>query len=179
MLRIIILAASLTLSGAAAAAPEQLRPVVPEADGWIVIPQSALQPDPKMTYRMVFDARKGGTKPDELVPAINLAASELNTFVAAKVPREHYKIAMVFHGSAADDGLLDNAHYKAKYGVDNPNLKPLAEMRAAGVEIYVCGEQLIGDGIDFKWLTPDVTIANDGLLALTVFQNKGYAILTF
>src|SRR3954470_23641179 len=131
MSRATIIAVSMLLAGAATAAPEQLRPVVPEADGWIVIPESALKPDPKMTYRMVFDARKGGAKPDELVPAINLAASELNTFVAARVPREHYKIAMVFHGSAADDGLLDNAHYKAKYGVDNPNLKPLAEMRAA------------------------------------------------
>ena len=179
MLKAIILIASIAFAGAALAAPEQLRPVVPEADGWIVIPDSALQPDPKMSYRMVFDARKGGTKPGDLVPAINLAASELNTFVAAKVPRDHYKIAMVFHGSGADDGLLDDAHYKAKYGVDNPNLKPLAEMRAAGVEIYVCGEQLIGDGIDFTWLTPGVTVANDGLLALTVFQNKGYAILTF
>lgn len=179
MLKAIMLVMSFALASGAVAAPEQLRPVVPEADGWIDIPNAALRPDPKMTYRMVFDARKGGAKPSELVPAINLAASELNTFVAAKVPKAHYKIAMVFHGSGADDGLLDNARYKAKYGVDNPNLKPLAEMRAAGVEIYVCGEQLIGDGIDFKWLTPGVTVANDGLLALTMFQNKGYAILTF
>jgi intracellular sulfur oxidation DsrE/DsrF family protein len=167
------------LPGAACAAPEQLRPVVPEADGWIVIPEAALKPDPKLSYRMVFDTRKGGAKPGDLVPAINLAASELNTFVAAQVPRSHYKIAMVFHGAAADDGLLDNSHYRAKYGVDNPNLKPLAEMRAAGVEIYVCGEQLIGDGIEFKWLISDVTVANDGLLALTVFQNRGYALLAF
>jgi len=179
MLKTIITVAAITVASAAYAAPEQLRPVVPEADGWIDIPNAALRPDPKMTYRMVFDARKGGARPSDLVPAINLAASELNTFVAAKVPKAHYRIAMVFHGSAADDGLLDNAHYKAKYGVDNPNLKPLAQMRAAGVEIYVCGEQLIGDGLDFKWLTPDVTVANDGLLALTVFENKGYAILTF
>ena len=85
-----------------------------------------------------------------------------------------------FDGRLLDlDGLLDKARYKAKYGVDNPNLKPLAKMRATGVEIYVCGEQLMGDGIDFKWLTPDVTVANDGLLALTVFQNQGYAVLAF
>lgn len=179
MLKTTITVAAITVASVTYAAPQQLRPVVPETDGWIDIPNAALTPNPKMFYRMVFDVRKGGAKPSQLVPAINLAASELNTFVAAKVPKSHYRIAMVFHGSGADDGLLDNAHYKAKYGVDNPNLKPLAEMHAAGVEIYVCGEQLIGDGIDFKWLTPDVTVANDGLLALTVFQNKGYAILTF
>lgn len=159
--------------------PVQLRPAVPEADGWIVIPHSAMAPDPSLTYRMVFDTRRGADKPGSLIPAINLAASELNTFVAAGVPAKNYAIAMVFHGSGADDALLDNAHYKAKYGVDNPNLKALAEMRKYGVGIYVCGEQLMGDGIDFSWLTPDVTVANDGLLALTVFANKGYAVLTF
>ncbi len=54
----------------------------------------------------------------------------------------------------------------------------LTSARVLG-EIYVCGEQLIGDGVDFRWLTPDVTVANDGLLALSVFQYNGYAILTF
>jgi hypothetical protein len=37
----------------------------------------------------------------------------------------------------------------------------------------------MGDGIDFSWLTPDVTVANDGLIALMVFQSRGYAQLTF
>jgi intracellular sulfur oxidation DsrE/DsrF family protein len=178
MLKSIAGLAALLFAAAASAAPEQLRPVVPEADGYIVIPEAAMKPDPALRYRMVFDARKGAEKPAELAPAINLAASELNTFVAAKVPASHYKIAVVFHGRV-DDALLDNAHYKAKYGVDNPNLKPLAEMRKAGVELYVCGEQLTSDGVDFKWLTRDVTVAADGLLALTIFQNKGYAVLTF
>src|ERR1043166_322526 len=182
MLRLTLAAAALSLLAATAtslAAPEQLRPVVPEADGYIVIPQAALKPNPAMRYRMVFDARKGADKPDELAPAINLAASELNTFVAAKVPAGRYSIAVVFHGRGVDDALLANAHYKAKYGADTPNLKPLAEMRKAGVELYVCGEQLTFDGVDFKSLTPDVTVAADGLLALTVFQNKGYAVLAF
>jgi len=162
---------------AASAAPLQQRPVVPEADGWIDIPHTALRPDPGMTYKVVFDARKGAGKPTELAPAINLAASELNTFVAAHVP--NYRIAIVFHGTGVDDALLDNAHYRKKYGVDNPNLKPLARMKKAGVELYVCGEQLMSDGIDFAWLTHDVTVANDGLLALMVFHARGYAQLTF
>ncbi len=177
MHRALLIAAFCVLTTSALAAPVQLRPVVPEADGWIVIPKSALQPDPKLTYKVVFDARKAADKPTGLAPAINLAASELNTFVAAHVP--HWKMAIVFHGSGADDALLDNKHYRAKYGVDNPNLKPLHEMKQAGVELYVCGEQLMGDGIDFAWLSPDVTVANDGLLALMVFQSRGYAQLTF
>jgi hypothetical protein len=36
------------------------------------------------------------------------------------------------------DGLLDNASYQAKFGVSNPNLAMLSQLRRAGAEILVC-----------------------------------------
>lgn len=161
----------------AAAPPADQRPIASEVSGYIDIPGAALKPDPALTYKVVFEARHGGAKPTDLAPAIDLAAEELNTFVAAHV--KNFKIALVFYSTPADEALLDNVHYRAKFGVDNPNLPLLQKMRAAGVEIYVCGEQLMSDNVDFKWITPDATIANDGLIALIYFQNKGYALLTF
>lgn len=178
-MKIVVAIAMACISTAALAdnTPADQRPVVPEVSGYIDIPGAALKPDPTLAYKVVFEARRGGAKPFELAPAIELAASELNTFVAAHV--KNFKIAMVFHSLAADDTLLDNAHFRAKYGVDNPNLPVLAKMREAGVEIYVCGEQLMSDGVDFKSITRDATIANDGLIALIYFENKGYALITF
>ncbi len=174
-----LIAVLLFAASTALAAPPlaDQRPVVPSVSGYIDIPGAALKPDPSLTYKVVFEARRGGGKPSELAPAVELAASELNTFVAAHV--KSFKIAMVFHSTAADDALLDNAHYRARYGVDNPNLPVLRHMRKAGVEIYVCGEQLMSDHVDSKWIVRDATIANDGLVALIYFQNKGYALLTF
>ena len=177
-MKLAVVAFALAVTTAIAAEPPaDQRPVVSEVSGYIDIPGAALKPDPALTYKVVFEARRGGAKPTDLAPAIDLAAEELNTFVAAHV--KNFKIAMVFHTLAADDTLLDNAHFRAKYGVDNPNLPLLHKMREAGVEIYVCGEQLMADGVDYKSITPDATIANDGLIALIYFQNKGYAQLTF
>ena len=175
----LIAAAVIVTARAAWAAPAELKPAVPEAYGYIPIPGAALAPDPNSTYRMAFDARKGADKPGELAPAVNLAAAELNTLVASKIPSNHFRIAIVFHAREADDALLDNRHYRQKYGVDNPNLRPLAEMRNAGVALYVCGQQLRADGVDTKALSRDVAVAADGLVALTYLQNHGYAVLVF
>jgi intracellular sulfur oxidation DsrE/DsrF family protein len=107
-----------------------------------------------------------------------MAGSELNALGAANAPLSNTKFVVVFHGPAVD-GILDNAHYKAKFGTDNPNLKTIAEMKKHGVEFFVCGQYLAGEKIDPKTLTGDVTVAADALLVLMQYQNKGYALMSF
>jgi intracellular sulfur oxidation DsrE/DsrF family protein len=158
--------------------PPPKSPVVPEADGYVAIPKVALPPSSGNTYRAIFDATHAAEKPAQLVPALNMAGSELNGLAVAGVPLENAKFAVVFHGPAVD-GILDNAHYKAKFGADNPNLKAITEMKKKGVEFYVCGQYLAGEKVDPTTLTPDVTIAADALLVLVQYQNKGYALMSF
>jgi len=55
-------------------------PTVPEADCYVVIPGAAVPPDASVTYRAIFDANQGAEAPDHLVPALNMAGSELNAF---------------------------------------------------------------------------------------------------
>lgn len=153
-------------------------PVVPDADGYVVIPNAAIPPDASRTYRAIFDANRAADAPGGLVPAINMAASELNALGVARVPLRNAKFVLVFHGPAMA-GILDDAHYKARYGMDNPNLKVIAAMKKAGVEMYVCGQNLAFDHVDPKTLTPDVTIASDALIVLMTYQSKGYALLSF
>jgi intracellular sulfur oxidation DsrE/DsrF family protein len=169
----------LLVATAASAAPKQQRPVVAESDGYIAVPNAALKPVKTRIYRAVFDARQGPAKPSDLVPAVNFAAAELNTLVGAGMTLKNAQFAIVFHSQDADAGLLDNAHYRAKFGVDNPNLVVLAKLKKSGVKLYVCGQQLTFDGADFKTLSPDVTVVADGLLALTQLQNEGSAVLGF
>ena len=153
-------------------------PVVPQADGYVAIPNVALAPTKESKYQAIFDATRPADKPTELVPALNMAGSELNALAAANVPLQNAKFAIVFHGPAVD-GILDNAHYKAKFGTENPNLKAIAEMKKQGVEFFVCGQYLAGEKIDPKSLTGDVTVAADALLVLMQYQNKGYALMSF
>jgi len=153
-------------------------PAVSEADGFITIPDAAIPPSREHTYKAVFDATRAAGKPDRLVPAINMAGSELNALSASGVPLNNAQFVLVFHG-AAIDGLLNEETYKSRFGVSNPNLPAIEKMRAAGVQIYVCGQNLAFENFDKTTLTPDVVIASDALIVLMTFQNQGYALLSF
>jgi intracellular sulfur oxidation DsrE/DsrF family protein len=167
-----------TVSTVLAQWPQATSPIIPEADGYVEIPNVALPPTKDSKYQAIFDATRPPDKATQLVPALNMAGSELNAIAAAKVPLSNAKFAIVFHGAAVD-GILDNDHYKAKFGTNNPNLKTIAEMKKHGVEFFVCGQYLAGEKIDPKTLTGDVTVAADALLVLMQYQNKGYALMSF
>ena len=158
--------------------PAAKAPASPAADGYVVIPNAAVPPDPARSYRAVFDATKAARDPKELIPALNMAGSELNAFAVARVPSSHVRFAVVFHGSAID-ALLDDDSYKAKFGAANPNLPVLEQLRKAGVELFVCGQNLAFDHVDPKTLSPAVTVASDALIVLMDYQNRGYALLGF
>jgi len=172
----IILISTITL--AAAQWPPPKAPAVSGADGYVEIPNAALAPTKTSNYRAIFDATRPADKPTELLPALNMAGSELNALAAANVPVTNARFALVFHGPAVD-GILDQAHYKAKFGMNNPNLKAIAEMKKHGVELFVCGQYLAAEKIDPTSLVPEVTVAADALLVLIHYQNNGYALLSF
>jgi intracellular sulfur oxidation DsrE/DsrF family protein len=173
---LLVLFASVGLATAQWPAPKS--PAVPEADGYVSIPNAALPPARANTYRAIFDATHAADKPTQLVPALNMAGSELNALATVSVPMNQARFVVVFHGPAVD-GILDNPHYKAKFGVNNPNLPAIAAMKKRGVEFFVCGQYLAGEKIDPKTLTTDVKLAADALLVLMEYQNKGYALLNF
>src|SRR5437764_12464426 len=170
----IILISTITL--AAAQWPPPKAPAVSGADGYVEIPNAALAPTKTSNYRAIFDYTRPADKPTELLPALNMAGSELNAL--ANIPPANAKFAIVVDGAAVD-GILDEAHYKTKFGTNNPNLKAIAEMKKQGVEFFVCGQYLAAEKIEPKTLLPEVKVAADALLVLIHYQNDGYALLSF
>lgn len=146
--------------------------------GYVSIPNAAVLPDKARTYRAIYDATRVANEPSQLVPALSMAASALNAFAAADVPLRNAKFAIVFHGPAID-GILADAHYRAKNRVPNPNVKVLAQLKEAGVEIFVCGQNLTRENIDPKIISPHVTVASAAQIVLMTYQNDGYALLSF
>jgi intracellular sulfur oxidation DsrE/DsrF family protein len=172
-------AAALAIGAASADPwPAAKSPIVPGADGYVAIPGAAVPPDANRTYRAIYDATQHAEAPDKLLPAVNMAGSEFNAMGVAGVPRENVRFVLVFHGDAID-GLLDDARYRARFGVGNPNLKVLSDLRKAGAELYVCGQQLAATGVDPATLSPDVTVASDALIVLMSYQAEGYSLLSF
>jgi Uncharacterized conserved protein len=153
-------------------------PVIKEADGFTIIPNVAIPPDKKRIYRAIYDATKAAKEPSEIIPALNMAGSELNGLAVSKIPLANAKFVIVFHG-AAINGILDDAHYRSKFGISNPNLPVLSKLKKSGVKIFVCGQNLLGENIDFKTISKDVTVASDALIVLMSYQNDGYALMSF
>lgn len=169
----------LVAAAAAAPLPPPVKPVIPEAYGWVVVPGAAVSPEATHTYKAIFSATAPAERPDQLVPAVLMAGTELNALAASGLAPERADFVIDFHGPGAVDALLDNAHYQAKYHRDNPNLPVVAELKQAGVKLYVCAQMLLATKTPFDSLTPDVTVASDGLVVLMTFQNRGYALLDF
>jgi len=178
MRRNIILPICLSIPILSFAQKENPAPIIPEADGFFIIPKAKIQLDANHVYKAVYDATKAAKDSTQILPALNMAGSELNALGVCKIPITKAKFVIVFHGSAIN-GILSNESYKEKYNIDNPNLKVLGELKAAGVKLYVCGQNLRAENIDFKRISPDVTIASDALIVLITFQNQGYALMSF
>jgi intracellular sulfur oxidation DsrE/DsrF family protein len=153
-------------------------PVIPEADGFITIPGAKFPPVKTKTYKAIYDATRAASTATQLLPALNMAGSELNAFGVSGVPLSRAKFVIVFHGPALN-GILKDDTYTIKYGVSNPNLKVLTELKAAGVQLLVCGQNLLSEHIDPASISPDVLVASDALIVLMTFQNEGYALLSF
>ena len=174
-----LLALLSTLASSAVAAPPDVVQPVTQADPYVAVPKASFVADNKHVYRVVFEARHGADKPDQLAPAVNMAGTEINTLAAHEVKRANVHFVVVFHTAPSDDAVLDNTHYRAKYGVDNPNLLALAALKREGVELYVCGQELLADGVPLEAVSPEVTIVEDGIVVLMTYGSAGYAHLTF
>ena len=174
---LICLGVGLALLGTTAAA-QAVQPV-PKADPDVAVPGSQFLASNRHDYRVVFEARRGADKPDQLVPAVNMAGSELNTLAAHGIRRSNVHFVVVFHTTASNEAVLDNAHYRARHGVDNPNLPVLEALRRQGVKLYVCGQSLLGDGVPLEAVSKEVTLAEDGVVVLMTYGAEGYAQLVF
>jgi len=82
------------------------------------------------------------------------------------------------HGMMAF-AIQDNASYKKRYGVDNPNLGIIKALDEAGVKMFICGQSMVGRNISEESLAPEIQIATSMLTVLTTYQLKGYAAFRF
>jgi intracellular sulfur oxidation DsrE/DsrF family protein len=163
---------------ATAAAQSEQRPVIKEARGYWPLPNAAVQPDKTREFKVIFDATRAGTKPEDVVPAVEDAAALLNQLGGTGIPAPQRKIAVIFHGPAVG-GILDDASYKEKYGMANPNLKLIRALREAGAELFVCGQFLHFRQIDPAKIVQEVQLATSAMIVSVTYQNRGYALLQY
>lgn len=160
------------------AAPEKINPVVPDFGGVYAIPEATVIPDSTIEYKIVVDVKTGGQKPTNFSAGLYNVARLLNLHEAGGGFNDQMDVVLAIHGGATYS-ILDNAAYKAKFGVDNPNIDLIRQLKVAGVQLTVCGQSLIARKIDPKTVLGEVDIATSMLTTVATCQMKGFAVLQF
>lgn len=151
-------------------------PAIKDGGAMHPLPEAAIQPDRSQTYKVVFSVTKAASDPKDVNDALDHVARAVNVFVSAGVPLDHLKFVAIVHGGATPL-VLDNVHYQKQFGTDNPNLKLIQELKAAGVQIVVCGQALAALKYDVSELNPDIKPALSALSTIIILQQQGYALM--
>lgn len=134
----------------------------------------AVQPDPKLEYKIVFDLKSENEK-EGVNEGLMKIARTLNMLGAAHIKSHKIKIVGAIHGGATPIALNDEK-YKEKYGKPNPNTELMKSLQAHGVELFVCAQATSAKGIEDSDLNPFVKPALSALIVLINYQLNGYAL---
>jgi intracellular sulfur oxidation DsrE/DsrF family protein len=136
----------------------------------------AYMPNPSHIYKIVFAVTQASKTPSDVNGALDHVARTVNLYVAAGVPLKNLKFVVIVGGAAAP-AALDDAHYREKFGIPNPNLQLISELEQAGVHVAVCGQAVPEHHFDYNWIDPKIKVALSELTTVTVLQQQGYALL--
>jgi intracellular sulfur oxidation DsrE/DsrF family protein len=140
--------------------------------------ENAVQPDQSMEYKIVVDLKSTISDPDAINRGLNNVARMINLHRVGGIPADKLKVVVAVHGGATGLVMIDDG-YQNKYGVNNPNLALITELKKSGVEIYVCGQSLIARGYDFDQVNPEIKVGLSMLTIVTEHMNKDYKLLVF
>ena len=130
-------------------------------------------PDPKLTYKFVFDLSGGPETPDKVNPGLRGVAQFINTLAKYNVPASHRQLVVVFHQKSTP-AILMNDEYKKRYNTDNPDIALIQAMKKAGVDFRVCGQAVLGMKIDPKTIQPEVQLDLWAGMTIPNMMMRGY-----
>jgi intracellular sulfur oxidation DsrE/DsrF family protein len=167
---------ALVVLGAAANAgePQWINPTVQGFGKIVSLPDATMQPSKDTDYKVVFNMTGGGDA-DKVNPSLDRVARAVNIFTSAGVPLSRLHFVVVIHGPATPS-VLDNAHYRAKFSVDNPNIKLIGELEKVGVKVVVCGQALAHQNFPHDWVDPQVEITLAAISDVIILEQQGYVL---
>tara|TARA_R110002095_G_scaffold177271_3_gene154592 strand:- start:4112 stop:5212 length:1101 start_codon:yes stop_codon:yes gene_type:complete len=153
---------------------EYINPVIKDYGKVVKLSQAAHQP--REGSKLCVDLTKGGDV-DKLNPAIEKVARFVNIYHGAGKTAVKPQIAIILHGDATL-AVLNHDVYSKRFGTQgNPNLDCLHELHEAGVEIFVCGQSLIGKEGNPEEVVVFADVAVSALTTLVNLQTDDYVYL--
>lgn len=151
-------------------------PRIEGAGGVYVLPAGVDMPTVNVVHRVLIDAREGETTTTGINRRLDAAARAVNLYALAKVPPDNLEVAVVVHGKATPL-VLSDARYLHHFGKPNPDAALIAQLRQAGVEIYVCGQALSHQGHAVGDVRDDIRVAQSAMSKLVELQTAGYGLI--
>lgn len=139
------------------------------------------KPDPGLKYKIVIDLTVGPKNVEDSTGFrdVNWGFGEvgrrLNLHVADDIPRQNIDIVVAVHGSALFS-MLNNEAYNKKYGIDNPSLTLIDELKKAGIKFVVCGQAMHFMNVSQEQLIAGSTVGLTAQTVLTSYQAMGYSL---
>ena len=129
-------------------------------------------------FKIAFDVKEKA-KPNRLNRSFESAARFINMHVAAGVPRENIRLAVVVHGGAAIDLTRNETYKRRNDGATNPSAAAIAEMQEKGVEFHLCGQSAAAYKIGKADLLPGVKMSLSAMTSHALLQQNGYTLNPF
>ena len=146
-----------------------------EFSGVIPVKDPTEIPDPRIDYKLLFELTENN--PDSTIKEINSGLTEvarkINLHVASGIPLKKIFPVIVVHGGALF-ALTNNAYFKEKFKVDNPNLKLISDLEGLGARFIACGQAMAFIDLKRESLLPLVKISLTAQTVLSHYQLKGY-----
>ena len=174
-----VLTAVLLFAGTKVNAVEMVKgPVIENYGPVVAVPEGSYNLKKDTHYKVTMDVGDTGDFPEDLNRHMESAARFLNMHTRNGIDPENIEFAIIVHGAAAKD-LLTDAAYQKRHQEPNPNTAMLNEFKAAGVEIYLCGQTAGFRGIAPDELNPAVTMALSAMTAHVRLQSEGFTLIPF
>ncbi len=153
-------------------------PVIKNFGAAIEIPFATFTIDPKVDYKILIDVVTVAEKPEIINENIENIARIINLHTLGGVSAKKLHVVAVFHGGAVMN-ILNNAEYRKRFGVDNPNMALFTALKEAGIPMYVCGQTLFKRNVDISSVVPEILPALSAITTITTYSAKGYTVLKF
>ena len=142
------------------------------------VPFATDKPDPNIQYKIVYEASVEAMDSSLLYPPLEYLARMYNLHVYGGVPQKNLDVVLVI-GGLVIPAAMNNEAYRKRYGIDNPNLKILSQLKAAGVKLNGCSQSMMKNHIEPADMNPDVTMIFSRFTTVSTYQMKGYAYFKF
>lgn len=174
----IVAGALLTLLVGQVGAQQQTGPVIMKGGAHSPVPNATFPAPADQVYKISWDINVGAAKPSDANANFDVPARFVNQAAVLGIPRGNVQVAVVVHGSAGEE-LLTNDEYRARKGVDNPNIAFLEEMSKAGVRIILCGQTAANKKMPRDKILPFVLVAPSAAFAHAVLHQQGFTVNPF